>query len=72
MATDVDRQERAVRAVSGEVGARDQTPREPRVPADALLGIAWYNGLTRQERARWHRIADSAIPADCWEAFKRA
>lgn len=39
-------------------------------PGDALVGMSWYNGLTRQERAEWHRKARSAVPADAWRAFK--
>ena len=42
-----------------------------RIPADAELGIAWYNRLSRAERIRWHRVAGSAVPADCWRAFQR-
>ena len=41
-----------------------------RIPADAELGIAWYNRLSRAERIRWHRAAGSAVPADCWRAFQ--
>ena len=38
--------------------------------ADAELGMAWYNGLTKAERLHWHRVAASAVPADCWRAFQ--
>ena len=41
-----------------------------RIPADAELGIAWYNRLSRAERIRWHRVSGSAVPADCWRAFQ--
>ena len=41
-----------------------------KIPADAELGIAWYNRLSRAERIRWHRAAGSAVPADCWRAFQ--
>ena len=40
------------------------------IPQDAELGMRWYNGLTKAERALWHRIADSAVPADAWRAFQ--
>ena len=38
--------------------------------ADALLGMAWWNGLSEGERARWLDAADSAVPADAWAAYK--
>lgn len=41
-----------------------------RSPAEALVGMAWWNGLTRTERARWLEIAGSARPADAWRAFQ--
>jgi hypothetical protein len=41
-----------------------------RIPADAELGIAWYNRLSRAERLHWHRVAASAVPADAWRAFQ--
>ena len=41
-----------------------------RIPADAELGMAWYNRLSRAERALWHRVAGSAVPADAWAAFQ--
>ncbi len=37
---------------------------------DTALGMAWWNRLTRQERAEWLARADSAVPADAWAAFK--
>lgn len=37
---------------------------------DARVGICWYNGLSRCERAHWHEVADSAAPADCLRAFQ--
>lgn len=40
------------------------------IPQDAELGIRWYNGLSKAERARWHLKAGSAVPADAWRAFK--
>ena len=40
------------------------------IPQDAALGMAWYNGLTKAERIRWHRVAGSAVPADAWAAFQ--
>lgn len=40
-------------------------------PAEALCGMAVYNGWSRQERMHWHREARSSVPADAWEAYKR-
>lgn len=40
-------------------------------PADALLGMALYNGWTASECRRWHALARSAVPADAVEAWKR-
>lgn len=40
---------------------------------DDEAGIAWWNGLTEQERAKWSAIAgDTGRAKDAWEAFKRA
>ncbi|MGH8227761.1 MAG: hypothetical protein ACREU3_07660 [Steroidobacteraceae bacterium] len=38
---------------------------------DAVMGIAWYDRLTKAERLHWHRVAGSAAPADAWAAFQR-
>ena len=38
--------------------------------ADAELGMAWYNGLTKAERLHSHRVAGSAVPADAWHMFQ--
>lgn len=38
---------------------------------DALLGMLWWNRLREIERAYWLARADSAVPADAWEAFRR-
>ena len=42
----------------------------PLIPADADMGMRWYNGLSKAERALWHRVAGSAVPADAWRAFQ--
>lgn len=39
---------------------------------DEVLGMAWWNGLSRQERAFWLRAAMTAVPAEAWAYFKRA
>jgi hypothetical protein len=39
---------------------------------DDELGMAWWNGLTEQERAKWSAIAgNTGRVKDAWEAFKR-
>lgn len=37
---------------------------------NARGGIAWWNRLSRAERRHWLEVADSAVPADAWEAYK--
>lgn len=49
---------------------RAQVLRPTAALVDALRGMEWWNGLTRAERSRWLQIADSATPADAWQAFK--
>jgi len=43
--------------------------REP--TADEAAGMAWWNAIDEMERAKWFQIADSAVVADAWKAFKR-
>lgn len=38
--------------------------------ADGLVGMAAYNGWSREERMHWHTVARSSVPADAWEAWK--
>ena len=45
-------------------------PQAQRNVADALVGVAWFNGLSRAERAYWLELAGSARPADAWRAFQ--
>jgi hypothetical protein len=37
---------------------------------DAEAGMAWWNELTKYERAFWLAEARSAVPAQAWEAYK--
>ncbi|MGA8094777.1 MAG: hypothetical protein WB823_10995 [Steroidobacteraceae bacterium] len=37
---------------------------------DIEAGMAWWNSLTEAERLSWATIADSAVAADAWAAFK--
>jgi hypothetical protein len=41
-----------------------------RNPAEALIGMSWFNGLSRSERAYWLELAGSARPADAWRTFQ--
>ncbi|MHB1816308.1 MAG: hypothetical protein ACYCUE_15980 [Steroidobacteraceae bacterium] len=45
-------------------------PKERRNVADALVGMAWFNGLSRVERTYWLDVAGSACPAAAWAAFQ--
>src|SRR5947209_3196841 len=46
-------------------------PDQPMTRDDAL-GMAWWNSLSKQERAQWSAIAgNTGRPKDAWEAFKR-
>lgn len=38
--------------------------------ADVLLGMLWWNRLTKSQRASWLKLANSAVPADAWRKFK--
>lgn len=35
-----------------------------------IIGILWYNRLTPRQRAYWHRMADSPVPADAFRAYQ--
>jgi hypothetical protein len=37
---------------------------------DDELGIAWWNGLSEAERAKWAKAAGTGRPKDAWELFK--
>ena len=41
-----------------------------RSPAEALVGMSWWNGLTPTRRRYWLDVAGSARPADAWRAFQ--
>ena len=38
--------------------------------AEALMSMAVYNGWTRAQRAHWHSVAGSAVPADAVAAYQ--
>ncbi len=37
---------------------------------DDELGMAWWNALTEQERAKWSRLAGTGRAKDAWELAK--
>ena len=39
---------------------------------DDELGMAWWNGLTEQERKRWANLTGTGRAKDAWELFKGA
>jgi hypothetical protein len=41
------------------------------VATDDELGMAWWNGLSEQERARWAKLVGTGRAKDAWELFKR-
>ena len=45
---------------------------ERRPTEDEQAGMSWWNGLSEPERAAWLSVADSAVAADAWAAFKAA
>jgi hypothetical protein len=38
---------------------------------NARAGITWWNNLSRAERRYWLEAANSAVPADAWQAYRR-
>lgn len=38
---------------------------------DALRGSVWWNAISPTVRRHWLEVADSAVPADAWVAYKR-
>lgn len=67
-------------ALAGLIGRHDadrgllviEPAQEARKPVPAWSGMAIYNGWTEAERALWHRVAASAVPADAVAAFEAA
>lgn len=48
-------------------------PPPPRDLADAATGMAWWNGLTPDQRRFWMYCAgDTGVAADAWAAYKAA
>jgi hypothetical protein len=55
-----------------QMTASKTNPPDQPMTRDEELGIAWWNSLTKQERAKWSAIAgNTGRPKDAWEAFKR-
>jgi hypothetical protein len=40
------------------------------VDRDGLLGMAWWNGLHEDVRAKWGARAGTGVAADAWALFK--
>ena len=38
---------------------------------DERAGMAWWNGLTEDDRRFWLRAALTAVPAVAWSYYKR-
>jgi hypothetical protein len=56
------------RITASKTNPPDQAP----MTRDDEIGMAWWNALTKQERAKWSAIAgNTGRPKDAWEAFKR-
>ncbi len=60
---------RALREALEALEPRAWLPEHPDLE-DARAGMAWFNGLAPTERRHWLEVADSAVPADAWEAYK--
>jgi hypothetical protein len=64
--TQADRVHSTPRITASKTNPPDQPTR------DDELGMAWWNSLTKQERAKWSALAgNTGRPKDAWEAFKR-
>jgi hypothetical protein len=47
-------------------------PPDQPMTRDDELGMAWWNSLTKEERAKWSDVAgNTGRPVDAWRAFKR-
>jgi hypothetical protein len=52
--------------------ASKSNPPDQPTTRDDELGMAWWNSLGKQERAKWSAIAgNTGRPKDAWEAFRR-
>jgi hypothetical protein len=52
--------------------ASKSNPPDQPTTRDDELGMAWWNSLSKQERAKWSVIAgNTGRPKDAWEAFRR-
>lgn len=56
--------------ISESAPAHAQVPSTVPCSPDALLGIIWWNRISRAERAHWLEVAGSYVPAEAWAAFK--
>jgi hypothetical protein len=54
------------------ITASKTNPPDQPTTRDDELGMAWWNSLSKQERAKWSAIAgNTGRPKDAWEAFRR-
>ena len=52
--------------------SKTNPPDQALMTTDDEIGMAWWNALTKQERAKWSAIAgNTGRPKDAWEAFRR-
>lgn len=52
-----------------EVGAKE--PPTDGVTSDGETGMAWWNGLTDEDRSYWMKVSLGTSPAEAWAYFKR-
>jgi hypothetical protein len=67
-----ERKEEEARSLLREAAYLRDLQKRLDVAADDDAGMAWWNGLTEQERTKWAAVANTGRAKDAWEAFKRA
>jgi hypothetical protein len=55
-----------------EITKEAATRARERFMVDAELGMAWWNGLTKRQRAEALRAANTDVPAVAWEHWRAA
>lgn len=48
----------------------EETEQRRILPADTAQAIEEFQALTEAERRHWHEVAESAVPAEAWAAWK--
>lgn len=59
----------AVNLARSELREALEALQDDHTPDEALVGLTWFNGLSRSERAHWLEVAASARPVDAYRAF---